>query len=80
VPPGQFWTSATDNGCEGIFGWCAVTKLVYGANWANGKPEVGKRCVTVDVNPVDPTNTTLKTSDCSAEVRYICEVRHFDYF
>ncbi|XP_065332660.1 uncharacterized protein LOC135934671 [Cloeon dipterum] len=70
---GKYWTSGTDNGCPGAFGWCAANKLVRGPIWARGEPQIiGKNCIAVDVSS---TNTTLSTANCTANLPFICEVR-----
>ncbi|XP_065339885.1 uncharacterized protein LOC135939425 [Cloeon dipterum] len=69
---GKYWTSGTDNGCPGAFGWCAANKLVRGPIWARGEPQSGKNCIAVDVRS---TNTTLSSADCTAYLPFICEAR-----
>ncbi|XP_065348102.1 uncharacterized protein LOC135944810 [Cloeon dipterum] len=68
----KYWTSGTDNGCPGAFGWCAENKLVRNALWAPGEPRAGNYCVVADVRT---TNTTLMTADCTQSLRFICETR-----
>ncbi|XP_059484775.1 uncharacterized protein LOC132202085 [Neocloeon triangulifer] len=72
VSAGTFWTSGTDFGCTGAFGWCAVNKLVRAPIWSKGHPQSGKNCVSADLSV---TNTTLSTNDCTSNLKYICETR-----
>jgi hypothetical protein len=70
---GVFWTSATDAGCDGKFGWCSVNRMVRNASWALNKPDnVTGDCVMVSVNK---TRASLTNADCQTQRKYICEVR-----
>ncbi|XP_065346444.1 uncharacterized protein LOC135943710 [Cloeon dipterum] len=66
----NFWTSGTENGCPGAFGWCAENKLVRNAMWARNEPRNGSHCIAATVSS---TNTTLMTADCRLALRFICE-------
>ncbi|CAB3386809.1 Hypothetical predicted protein [Cloeon dipterum] len=68
----KFWTSGTENGCPGAFGWCAENKLVRNAMWARNEPRNGSHCLAAAVSS---TNTTLMTADCGLALRFICETR-----
>ncbi|XP_065345303.1 uncharacterized protein LOC135942891 [Cloeon dipterum] len=68
----NFWTSGTENGCPGAFGWCAENKLVRNAMWARNEPRNGSHCIAATVSS---TNTTLMTADCRLALRFICETR-----
>ncbi|CAB3387257.1 Hypothetical predicted protein [Cloeon dipterum] len=68
----KYWTSGTDNGCPGAFGWCASNRLVRAPIWAPGEPRIGNYCVIADVTS---SSTSLKTSDCGVTLRFICETR-----
>ncbi|CAB3379169.1 Hypothetical predicted protein [Cloeon dipterum] len=69
---GKYWTSGTDNGCNDVFGWCVVNKLVRGPIWGHGEPQTGKHCIATDVNGA---SVTLTAADCSTNLPFICEVR-----
>ncbi|XP_065341655.1 uncharacterized protein LOC135940609 [Cloeon dipterum] len=74
---GIFWTSGSDEGCEGNFGWCAVNKLVRSqeAKWYPGEPNNynGKEnCIYLKLGK---TGGTLYDADCSTSQMYICEAR-----
>ncbi|CAB3368443.1 Hypothetical predicted protein [Cloeon dipterum] len=68
----KYWTSGTDYGCDGAFGWCTVNKLFREPVWAPGEPQPGKHCVAVDFSG---GNATLIAADCSTNLRFICEAR-----
>ncbi|XP_065348566.1 uncharacterized protein LOC135945082 [Cloeon dipterum] len=77
VAKGTFWTSGSDEGCEGKFSWCSVKKLVRNqeAKWFPQQPDNfgGKEnCVTIGLSK---TVALLSDVDCSSSNRYICEAR-----
>ncbi|XP_059490127.1 uncharacterized protein LOC132205206 [Neocloeon triangulifer] len=75
IPAGNYWTSASDEGCEKAFGWCAVNKLVRNAIWASGQPENAggkENCLVVGV---DTNKAELQDEDCLKTFKYICEAR-----
>ncbi|XP_059475022.1 uncharacterized protein LOC132196417 [Neocloeon triangulifer] len=74
---GIFWTSGTDEGCEGKFGWCAVNQLVRDqeAKWQTGEPNNygnNENCIYLDLSQ---TSALLIDSGCSRSQKYICEAR-----
>ncbi|CAB3361884.1 Hypothetical predicted protein [Cloeon dipterum] len=74
---GIFWTSGTDDGCEGNFGWCAVNKLARSqeTKWQPGEPNnyaEKENCIFLSLTK---TSGTLFDADCSTSQMYICEAR-----
>jgi len=74
---GEYWTSGSDSGCEGVFGWCAVNKLVRDkeAKWAPGQPDdknSAENCVSVNMAN---DSVLLSDSDCAKKLNYVCETR-----
>ncbi|XP_059489302.1 uncharacterized protein LOC132204680 [Neocloeon triangulifer] len=75
IMAGNYWTSASDEGCEKSFGWCAVNKLVRDAIWATGQPDNAggkENCLVVGV---DKNKAELQDEDCLKTFQYICEAR-----
>ncbi|XP_059485064.1 uncharacterized protein LOC132202272 isoform X2 [Neocloeon triangulifer] len=74
ILPAQFWTSGTDLGCEGNFGYCSSNRLLRKeARWVLGQPDdVNKtqNCLTIYVNM---TESRLSDENCNLKRRYICE-------
>jgi Lectin C-type domain len=74
IPAGLYWTSGTDAGCEGKFGWCSVNKLAIKAVWATGQPDNfgGKEnCLGLNMTKV---KVELQDEDCLKQYPFICEV------
>ncbi|XP_059470805.1 uncharacterized protein LOC132193884 isoform X2 [Neocloeon triangulifer] len=74
ISPAQFWTSGTDAGCEGNFGYCSSNRLLRKeARWAVGQPDNvnnSQNCLAINV---DATGTQLSDENCMNKMRYICE-------
>ncbi|XP_059475021.1 uncharacterized protein LOC132196416 [Neocloeon triangulifer] len=74
---GIFWTSGTDEGCEGNFGWCAVNQLVRNqeAKWQAGEPNNAnnnENCIYITLSK---TGAPLWDAGCAWSENYICEAR-----
>jgi len=74
---GEYWTSGSDIGCEGAYGWCTVNKLIRDkeSKWAAGEPDNkqnSEHCVSIAMNK---TSGLLMDKDCSNKLKYICEAR-----
>jgi len=73
IPAGQYWTSASDEGCENAFGWCAVNKLVWKGVWETGQPDnLGGKENCVGLN-LDTSKAEIRDEDCTKQMLYICE-------
>ena len=73
IPAGLFWTSGSDEGCEGKFGWCSVNKLVRNAQWASAQPDNAggsENCLSLNL---DTAKAELQDEDCSKLLHLICE-------
>ncbi|XP_059488790.1 uncharacterized protein LOC132204343 isoform X2 [Neocloeon triangulifer] len=70
----QFWTSGTDLGCEGSFGYCSSNRLLRReARWGLGQPDdltKSQNCLAIYVNMTD---SLLSDEDCNLKMRYICQ-------
>jgi len=74
IPVDTYWTSASDEGCEKSFGWCAVNKLVRNGIWASGQPDNAggkENCLGV---ALDKAKAEILDEDCTKLKPYICEV------
>jgi hypothetical protein len=74
IEEGHYWTSATDNLCEGRFGWCAVNRLVRNAIWASNQPDNNggnAHCISINVQK---SKAELSDNNCEEAYKYICEV------
>jgi hypothetical protein len=74
IPAGQYWTSGSDEGCEGKFGWCSVNKLVRNAKWASAQPDNAsglENCLGLNL---DAAKAELQDEDCAKLLPLICEV------
>ncbi|XP_059489184.1 uncharacterized protein LOC132204589 isoform X2 [Neocloeon triangulifer] len=71
-----FWTSGSDSGCEGAFGYCTAKRILrQEAIWAPTQPDnAGGRENAVAVF-VNGTNIALSDFSEDTEFRYICEAR-----
>jgi hypothetical protein len=75
IPAGIYWTSASDEGCEKAFGWCAVNKIVWKGVYAPGQPDNAggsENCLGINL---DKNKAELQDESCTKELFYICEVR-----
>ncbi|XP_065336678.1 uncharacterized protein LOC135937455 [Cloeon dipterum] len=75
-PKTAFWTSGTDYGCEGSFGFCSTNTLLrQEAKWAEGQPDNAngtEHCVSVEVQN---NSALLYDENCLSKKRFICEGR-----
>ncbi|CAB3379091.1 Hypothetical predicted protein [Cloeon dipterum] len=76
---GEFWTSGTDQGCPGMFRWCAgmfTGILKPNLRWRKNRGNAS--CVTVQNDPVNAAQipeAVLGTENCEMELNFICESR-----
>jgi hypothetical protein len=80
IPAGLYWTSASDDGCEGKFGWCTVKKLVWKGVFAAGQPDNAggnENCLGINL---DTNKSELQDEVCATELFYICEVLRVCFF
>ncbi|XP_065341530.1 uncharacterized protein LOC135940537 [Cloeon dipterum] len=67
----KFWTSGTDSGCKGTYGYCGSNRLLREeAIWASGQPDLKDGgCLVVS------GDGTLSDERCNSKFQYICEGR-----
>jgi len=73
---GEYWTSGTDEGCDGNYRWCSVDRafLKKQVLWGTSEPKnaTGDCVWTRTTN--NPKNSTLHVQKCSTKKKFICEV------
>ncbi|XP_059476156.1 uncharacterized protein LOC132197103 isoform X2 [Neocloeon triangulifer] len=73
---GNFWTSGSDIGCEGKYGYCTAKRLLRKeAIWMPGQPDNLGKSQHALAAYVNATHVLLSDFDENAKLRYICEAR-----
>ncbi|XP_065336405.1 uncharacterized protein LOC135937222 isoform X1 [Cloeon dipterum] len=81
ITSGKFWTSGSDGGCEGKYGFCSTRRFANSNEtfWMKNEPDDAgsgnQNCLAV--NAVN-NQALLSDEPCSAKLRYICEGRSTD--
>ncbi|XP_059476553.1 uncharacterized protein LOC132197337 [Neocloeon triangulifer] len=72
----NFWTSGSDMGCEGTYGYCTAKRLLRKeAVWMPGQPDNSGKNQNALAAYVNATHVLLSDYDETTELRYICEAR-----
>ncbi|XP_065335259.1 macrophage mannose receptor 1-like [Cloeon dipterum] len=79
----QYWTSGSDLGCEGKFGWCSQGGVEFGDNipWLYNEPNNGdgnENCVNIDIIAWDSVKFKLNDNNCDKKMKFICESKVMD--
>jgi hypothetical protein len=74
----HFWTSATDFGCDNIWGFCTYNRSTIPLNpflpWVDNEP-ANFRCAALRIDTrMEKPKLEFVTKKCSDQLRYICEV------
>ncbi|XP_059489868.1 uncharacterized protein LOC132205048 isoform X2 [Neocloeon triangulifer] len=72
-----FWTSGSDQGCEGKFGWCNVPqwRVNKSAPWASGQPDNAQGNENAVAIFLNKTHAQLFDFNEQKKFRFICESR-----
>ncbi|XP_059489855.1 uncharacterized protein LOC132205044 isoform X2 [Neocloeon triangulifer] len=72
-----FWTSGSDQGCEGKFGWCNVPQwwVNKSAPWASGQPDNARGNENAVAIFLNKTHAQLFDFNEQEKFRFICEAR-----
>ncbi|CAB3380759.1 Hypothetical predicted protein [Cloeon dipterum] len=75
---GKFWTSGSDFGCEGVFGFCSTNRTLMKNEtiWLPNQPDNLKgneHCLAI--NALSNYAAALSNDNCDLKLRYICEGR-----
>ncbi|XP_059483609.1 uncharacterized protein LOC132201452 [Neocloeon triangulifer] len=69
-----FWTSGSDAGCEGNYGFCSAKRLLRKeAIWADGQPDNANKSEHAVAVFLNGTHAFLYDFDENSKFRYICE-------
>ncbi|CAB3380763.1 Hypothetical predicted protein [Cloeon dipterum] len=80
ITSGKFWTSGSDGGCEGKYGFCSTRRFAHANEtfWMQNEPnDAGGNQNCLAVNAVN-NKALLSDEPCSTKLRYICEGRSTD--
>jgi len=72
---GEFWTSGSDEGCNGKFTWCSAGKVFRNMSWISGfapDKDYTKHCVALSLPP--QSQVGIFKADCAQKMTFICEV------
>jgi len=73
----DFWTSATDVGCDDKYLWCSGSKDFNHdeVNWKDEQPKSADGdCVFLQFSNTSVNLSTYSLGSCAEEKRFICEV------
>jgi len=74
---GEYWTSGTDEGCDGNYRWCSVDRsfLKKEVQWGTSEPNNATgNCVWTRTSS-NPKNESLYVENCNTKKKFVCEVR-----
>jgi len=74
----DFWTSGTDQDCDGAYRWCSLNRDFTNPeiNWGAAEPKSANGdCVSVRFVNGTTEETVYSTGNCAEEKNFICEVR-----
>lgn len=74
----QYWTSGSDLGCEGNFGWCSLggKELARNLPWQRNEPNNhgnNEHCVNIDLIAWDSMKFVLNDNNCERKMKFVCE-------
>jgi hypothetical protein len=75
----QYWTSGSDLGCEGEYGWCSLGGKEFARNlpWQVNEPNNhgnNEHCINIDLIAWDSSKFVLNDNNCERPMKFICEV------